>query len=704
MDIGNTQSLVDPVNKKLKGHFERDRQSDYDCVEVMLIYWEKSDNKGFMEEAEELKKLFRDKFNYPVTLFAIPSDNSHLALDTALGNFLRTLIRPRSLGIIHYGGHGDSDLEGKRERRSVWASHGDIGVADERFVTWSDIQPKLRHVEADILLLLDCCFAAQTARITDRIIPENVELLAACAMNLTTPGPDWASQTFTKGFIKEVEHTLGHQKPIVIKEIHHRLSKGDRKLIQTPIHFSMAKNKSIRLDPIQTQSTHTIVTPQAFLTLQMALSCAPSERLLNDITSWLMVDAPRDISGIEVTDLVERALRLRNYVGQHSHHENSVLQMANLQEESQVEISGAWDGFLYRLGSSLQTMVIQFLKDFNDNIATVQKVVERNILLAPQLFDEEILEMSIGDPAMGDMGLAEALAVRLTECVKVVPRPTVMGQTLEVSSTGLGNVFQTLSLENHSDLGRILVEPDESHSRYGMIFANPRPLGPDPVTLYNILQSHNTRERRKDYPRPSLGQRFVLALTIGQALMQWHMAGWVHQGIASYNALLFRDQSGGVDYELPYLFGFGYTREYDYTSLIPTQPGRGTTVYDVYKHPDRQGYPPLKSHTRYHDIYSFGLLLVEIALWTPIEDSFKSTINLKGPSKIREEALKKVKGVIRHEMGLAYETATLVCLEGDFGIEQDDPTGSKLTRRFEQRVIERLEVGKNIDRVNFPLY
>ena len=73
-------------------------------------------------------------------------------------------------------------------------------------VDWSIIQPKLGHVQAHVLLLLDCCFAAQAVRAGNRAIPSNVELMAASAMGVKTilPGPT----SFTALLIYHIEAEL----------------------------------------------------------------------------------------------------------------------------------------------------------------------------------------------------------------------------------------------------------------------------------------------------------------------------------------------------------------------------------------------------------------------------------------------------------------------------------------------------------------
>jgi hypothetical protein len=115
--------------------------------------------------------------------FEIPSQDSDSAVDEEIGRVRLTFSTPRSLVIIHYGGHVDPDVsspEGQNffTQKSVWAANSKS--ADNTKLDCSDIQPQLRLGKGDFLVILDCCFGAQAARTPTRpVIPSNVELLVS---------------------------------------------------------------------------------------------------------------------------------------------------------------------------------------------------------------------------------------------------------------------------------------------------------------------------------------------------------------------------------------------------------------------------------------------------------------------------------------------------------------------------------------------
>jgi hypothetical protein len=89
-------------------------------VSVLLLHWKESDEDVFRKQARQLKTLFQEfKYNF-VTQFEIPSTNSKEALTEAIEQTLETKNDPRSIIIIHYGGHATSNETGKE--RSLWAS------------------------------------------------------------------------------------------------------------------------------------------------------------------------------------------------------------------------------------------------------------------------------------------------------------------------------------------------------------------------------------------------------------------------------------------------------------------------------------------------------------------------------------------------------------------------------------------------------
>lgn len=136
----------------------------------------------------------------------------------------------------------------------------------------------------------------------------------------------------------------------------------------------------------------------------------------------------------------------------------------------------------------------------------------------------------------------------------------------------------------------------------------------------------------------TLLERLVFARSLAQTLSTLHLAEWVHGNITSRNILFFQNLDSGNSLTegwsatgmgpsatrlgRPYLFGFQFTRLLDEFS---NQQGWNQLPErdNVYRHPEQQVYRgrgPEKRHSTLHDIYSLGVIFLEIGLGQTAED------------------------------------------------------------------------------------
>ena len=179
-----------------------------------------------------------------------------------------------------------------------------------------------------------------------------------------------------------------------------------------------------------------------------------------------------------------------------------------------------------------------------------------------------------------------------------------------------------------------------------------------PPTLAEAITSRNC-------VRPTLGQRFKLGRTLARTIFQLHSVDWLHKSIRSENIVFgtgpdTAEGSGVIDYSNPCLIGFEFARE---------ENDRSTTEYDdmlscnIYRHPDRQG-PPEERFSQLHDIYSLGVVLLEIGLWRPAI-SFEHSYGDMGPAEISESLKEHARDRLPHYMGSEYAEAVDRCLSGE---------------------------------------
>ena len=225
--------------------------------------------------------------------------------------------------------------------------------------------------------------------------------------------------------------------------------------------------------------------------------------------------------------------------------------------------------------------------------------------------------------------------------------------------------------------------------RYGLASAFPEGVSGEFLSMYDMM----TRPRPQT--NAGLGRCFAITLAIGEALQRWHISGWLHRALSSRNIIFFFSPDGTkVLWDKPYICGFDYARP-------DAVPWSGRFVEDfatnVYNHPERQG-EPTDQHRKIHDMYSFGVIMCEIALWKPVETVFanvdKRTLS---PMRMHQMILKYAEESVGYHMGNKYLRSAITCLKGSFEVENDDAFDTKLLKAFDRLVIRSLEDGLKVD-------
>lgn len=112
----------------------------------------------------------------------------------------------------------------------------------------------------------------------------------------------------------------------------------------------------------------------------------------------------------------------------------------------------------------------------------------------------------------------------------------------------------------------------------------------------------------------SLSERIDLAVSLARSLIFLHESHFVHKNIRPETIVLLADDNSTKDrLGKPSPIGFEELRSEDsYTSL----GGDDVAERNLYRHPHRQGLVAQESYNVCHDIYSLGVCLLEIGLWT----------------------------------------------------------------------------------------
>ncbi|KAI8712493.1 hypothetical protein NCS52_01347700 [Fusarium sp. LHS14.1] len=233
---------------------------------------------------------------------------------------------------------------------------------------------------------------------------------------------------------------------------------------------------------------------------------------------------------------------------------------------------------------------------------------------------------------------------------------------------------------------------DAKETQYMFLFYYP-PGASDlkPKSLNDFMLSSNKEPNYK----LELKQRFHVAQTIARAIGAFHSDGWLHKSIRSHAIkFFFLEEDGGCDFANPYLTDFEFSRPV--AGMTRLAPGVVDIDHEVYRHPDRHGSPSINFNMT-HDIYSLGVVLLEIGLWQTAREIYDDIVKyeLGGDAgkvtalTIKNAFLQDAKERLAHRMGSAYQEAVVACLDDDWELL----VGSRdFANEFQKRVVQKVDI------------
>lgn len=213
----------------------------------------------------------------------------------------------------------------------------------------------------------------------------------------------------------------------------------------------------------------------------------------------------------------------------------------------------------------------------------------------------------------------------------------LIGYTVDIDNARHGYVYEIPSQTDHYDF----------HSRLP-IASNLRALIP-------------SKRDESDPPSPDLEDRFRLAFNILISILHWSVLGLRHENLNSTNIVILLDAQIEEDGSgKSVLAPFGIRRPYLLHSPPPAETLNGAKGLSasIYRH---------ASDTNLHgfgrswafDIYSFGLILLEIGLWTPVSRLWK-------PKYSRSTFTSRIKSIyvpkLASRCGTAYMKVVQSCI------------------------------------------
>lgn len=180
---------------------------------------------------------------------------------------------------------------------------------------------------------------------------------------------------------------------------------------------------------------------------------------------------------------------------------------------------------------------------------------------------------------------------------------------------------------------------DVDMNRFGLVYRAP---DPSFSTLQALIMS-------KDLKTPELQDRIRLAQTLSVALWSLHSLDWLHKSLCSNNILFFPSAFAASatqatemaalipDISSPYLVGFDASRPYLDTEV--SVASRNPSIHDLHRHPELLGGAARGPYLKIYDIYSLGLVLLEIGMWKALQPYHKPNYPAEKWRKVVRSAL-----------------------------------------------------------------
>jgi hypothetical protein len=248
--------------------------------------------------------------------------------------------------------------------------------------------------------------------------------------------------------------------------------------------------------------------------------------------------------------------------------------------------------------------------------------------------------------------------------------------------------------------------PMEEIERFDFIFSIPPELGQTvPRSLRSLVSNQNIRY--------SLNERFYLAKSLARSVMFLHSSRFVHKSISPENIVVLQPSSDKLG--TPFLVGF---ERFRFAEGRTYMSGDAFWEKNLYRHPRRQGLYPDEQYTMRHDIYSVGVCLLEIGLWSsfvnysedrefvspgpglPISELITTKDQRKAAIEVKAMLIEMARSRLPWLMGSIYTDVVVSCLtcmdkhnEG-FGDETgfEDEDGILVGVRYIEKVIVPLKL------------
>ncbi|KAF4953949.1 hypothetical protein FGADI_5598 [Fusarium gaditjirri] len=212
---------------------------------------------------------------------------------------------------------------------------------------------------------------------------------------------------------------------------------------------------------------------------------------------------------------------------------------------------------------------------------------------------------------------------------------------------------------------------DEFYKCWWIVYEMPSSISP---SLNLRVMTLHERLGRQSFHLAPLEVRTKLALALATAYSELFSSGWVHKAISSHSIVYFGPRT---DLTRPFVVGFEFSRQDTEESNVDAAKTPAQVERSIYRHPDYIGSEAQRYMTHY-DIYSFGLVLIEIAFWQPLKDvcpyAKGDTFGKEEAKSVQKWAIQVAETQFPFRVGTAYANVVSWCLKNGARIskEQED--------------------------------
>ncbi|KAF1998958.1 hypothetical protein P154DRAFT_494309 [Amniculicola lignicola CBS 123094] len=716
-------------------------RSDYVSVHALLISWSENDISP-EQEIRNLRRVLEADYQYQVTALSIPTngqfDDPQLRLNVEISSFIECSSHRRdSLIIIYYAGHCSADKAG----RAQWSAFEEGGPT----VCWHVTQQLLFHAVGDVLLILDCCNAAMIAKGVKG--SGRFEMIAASAKGFKTPVPGRSSFTkiMTRELGRHTESGISASSLCSLLLENERMTGHTNTSTETPIYDDLARTSrtSLILKRLEPPSDPRFKKkPASLLMIRISLS---DDINAMEMADWFKTAPPRNVTAVEIEAVVTKAIRMQELSSKEIFSPRSLF--SKLSAAAQDEIRRQFRGLDTTMANAKKEIddpatagdawtVQDTFSRLDESVSGVCSAVQSSALLD---LDRKYYEEAIDDLTLDVTDTSTALSlrnalvntqvisedqeigrdrVRIVKTIQRLKIGKIDGHMVIIEAYRYWETVDKLAAAKQQvrRLSDILCRPkhvdfhilpgigffqDKAEKEFCLVFEPPVYFEEkdDVVSLSELY----TREKLV-----ALDHRIQLAYSLCRALDCLHKVAWVHKGLRPDNVVFVdkchpprlpevsKEMSSRVrtldslpsvvDFTTPLLFGFEYARPgHDPTNLEEDY----SLENNVYRHPNRWGRPTVRFE-KSHDVYSLGVILLEIAFWKDVKSilDYKKTDRISATG-VREKLMKRSRERLPHMVGKVFTDVILLCLSYDEHII--GKSEYEIQGVFQQRVLDRLK-------------